>query len=75
MKIDELFRKYDYKLGQAIKQNKTPMLAYYYGKLATLFDIFGRTKKNKLLCPNWLTWNKITREWDDLVANMKKKEV
>ena len=59
-KLNELFKDYDYKLGQAIKQNKLPMVAYYYARLTALFDILGRNQENKKLCPNWCAWNRFS---------------
>ncbi len=66
--IRNKFIELDIKLGAAIGQNKTPMVSYYYGKMAVLFDLFGRTKINKNLCPAWKRWNLFTRE-------MKKSEL
>ena len=61
IKMKELFKDYDHKLGQAIKQNKLPMVSYYYARLTALFDVAGRTKDNKNSCPNWCAWNKFSR--------------
>lgn len=59
--LNKLFKGYDHKLGQAIKQNKLPMVSYYYARLTALFDVAGRSKINKKLCPNWCAWNKFSR--------------
>ena len=58
---ESIFKELDHKLGQAIKQNKTPMIAYHYASLKVLFDLYGRTSTNKELCPNWRAWNLFTR--------------
>lgn len=59
-----LLKKFDLKLGQAIKQNKLPMIAYYYARITGIFDIFGRTNSNKNLCPNWQEWNKFSQNYE-----------
>jgi len=66
----DLLKKYDLKLGQAIKQNKLPMVAYYYARMTGIFDVFGRTNSNKNLCPNWQTWNWLSQNYDE-----KKMEI
>lgn len=64
----KLFKEFDFKLRKAREQQKGQMIAYHVGNISTLFKVFGRTKENKALCPNWLLWHEDNR-------NVKKKGV
>lgn len=69
-KKEKLLKKFDLKLGQAIKQDKWPMVSYYYGRLTGIFDVFRRTNSNKELCPNWQILNIFSQNYDEKKAEI-----